>query len=290
MIALLHQISSGLIAGGIYASLALALVVIYQGTHHINFAQGEMAMFSTYLAWSLIQGGVPYWGAFVITVVVSFAIGILIERFIVRPAGSSSVLATVGVFVGLLIIINSIAGWLWDYTMRPFPSPFAEWSFLGTPFFSAHEAGAALVTALMLLLVWAFFRFTRLGLAMRAAAYNPTSSKLLGIGTEGMLALGWGLAASIGAVTGLMVAPSLYLDPNMMSGVLIYAFAGALLGGIANPWGAVMGSLIVGVLENLLGAYLIGTQLKLSFALVIIAGVLLLRPAGIFGKTITSRV
>lgn len=290
MIAFVHQVASGLVAGGIYASLALALVMIYQGTHHINFAQGEMAMFSTYVAWMLIQAGCPYWLAFAATLVASFGIGIGIERFIIRPAGGSSVLATVGVFIGLLIVINSLAGWLWDYTLRQFPSPFVEWKFMSSRFFSSHEAGAALVTSVLLALVYLFFQHTKLGLAMRAAAHNPTSSQLLGISTESMLALGWGLAAVIGAVTGMMVAPLIYLDPNMMSGVLIYAFAGALLGGISNPWGAVAGALIIGVMENLLGAYLISTQLKLTVALLVIVTVLIFRPAGIFGKVTGSRV
>ncbi|HYF07434.1 MAG TPA: branched-chain amino acid ABC transporter permease, partial [Acetobacteraceae bacterium] len=142
----------------------------------------------------------------------------------------------------------------------------------------------------VLALVFLFFRYTSLGLAMRAAAYNPASARLVGIRVGWMLALGWGLAAAIGAVAGMMVAPIVFLDPNMMLGILLYAFAGALLGGIDNPTGAVIGGFVVGVLENLAGAYVVGTELKLTVALAIIIGVLVLRPAGLFGRVVQSRV
>ena len=155
---------------------------------------------------------------------------------------------------------------------------------------SAHEAGAIGVTLVMVALLWAFFRFTPLGLAMRAAAYNPRSARLVGIRVGWMLALGWGLAAAIGAVAGMMVAPVVFLDPTMMTGILLYAFAGALIGGIDNPLGAVIGGFAVGVLENLAGAYVVGTELKLTVALAIIIGVLVVRPSGLLGRVVTSRV
>jgi branched-chain amino acid transport system permease protein len=142
----------------------------------------------------------------------------------------------------------------------------------------------------VLTLLWAFFRFTSLGLAMRAAAQNPGSSRLVGIRVAWMLALGWGLAAAIGAVAGMMVAPIVYLDPNMMAGVLLYAFAAALIGGIDSPGGAVIGGLLVGVLENVLGAYVVGNELKLGVALVLIIGVLLVKPSGLFGSVQVTRV
>jgi branched-chain amino acid transport system permease protein len=146
------------------------------------------------------------------------------------------------------------------------------------------------VTLALLILVFAFFRFTALGLAMRAVAQNPVSSQLVGIRTGWILALGWGLASVIGAVAGMMAAPIVYLDPNMMGGILLYAFAAALLGGLTSPLGAVIGGFVVGVLENLAGAYVVGTEIKLSVALVIIVGVLLLRPSGLFGRTVVTRV
>jgi branched-chain amino acid transport system permease protein len=288
MQAVLFQVLAGLATGGIYASLALALVMIYQATELVNFAQGEMAMFATYIAWSLINAGVPYWAAFLLTVVVAFVLGVLIERIIIRPVENAPVLAVVVVFIGLLVILNSIAGWIFSYTIKSFPSPFP--ASLGIRYMSPHQVGALLVTLVVLALLYVFFRFTPLGLAMRAAAQNPASSRLVGIRVGWMLALGWGLAAAVGAVAGMMVAPIVYLDPNMMSGILLYAFAAALLGGIDSPGGAVLGGLVVGVLENLLGAFVIGNELKLVVALVLIVGVLLVRPSGFFGSVQVSRV
>jgi branched-chain amino acid transport system permease protein len=286
----LHQVLSGLATGGIYASVALSLVMIYQATHLVNFAQGEMAMFSTYIAWSLINAGVPYWAAFFATVTIAFAAGVAIERVIIRPVEQAPVLAIVIVFIGLLVILNSLAGWIFTYTIKTFPSPFPEKPPFGNSYLSSQELGATGVTLLVLALVYAFFRFTPLGLAMRAAAQNPESSRLVGIRVGWMLALGWGLASAIGAIAGMMVAPIVYLDPNMMAGILLYAFAAAVLGGIDNPWGAVVGGFLVGVLENLAGAYAVGTDLKLSVALVIIIGVLLIKPSGLFGRVLVTRV
>ena len=286
---LLHQILSGLATGGIYASVALALVMIYQATHLVNFAQGEMAMFATYLAWALIQAGVPYWGAFAITVAAAFVLGVAIERIIVRPVENAPILVVVIVFIALLVIFNSLAGWIFSYTIKPFPSPFPAEPLFGNSYVSSHEIGSTAITLIVLLLLFVFFRFTPLGLAMRAAAQNPVSSRLVGIRVGWMLALGWGLASAIGAIAGMMIAPTVFLEPNMMGGVLLYAFAGALLGGIDSPGGAVLGGFIVGVLENVVGAY-VGTELKLTVALVLIIAVLVIRPSGMFGSVQVVRV
>jgi len=286
----IHQVVAGLATGGIYASVALALVMIYQATHHINFAQGELAMFATYISWSMINAGVPYWVAFFATIVIAFILGVLIERIIVRPVERGPVLTVVVVFIGLLVILNSMAGWIFSYTIKSFPSPFPKEPPFGLHFISSHELGAVGVTLVVLTLLFVFFRYTPLGLAMRAAAQNPDSSRLVGIRVGWMLALGWGLAAAIGSTAGMMVAPIVFLDPNMMSGILLYAFAAALVGGIDSPGGAVLGGFIVGVLENIVGAYLIGTELKLTVALVLIIGVLIVKPAGLFGKVIVTRV
>jgi branched-chain amino acid transport system permease protein len=290
MQALMHQVLSGLANGGIYASIALALVMIYQATHHVNFAQGEMAMFSTYVCWLLLQAGLPYWIGFVLTLAFAFVAGVAIERVIIRPVEQASVLTVVAVFIGLLLIINGLAGWLFSYTIKAFPSPFPSDAWYGSAYMSPHEVGMIFVTIVVLALVFAFFRFTPLGLAMRAAAQNPASSRLVGVRVGWMLALGWGLAGLIGSVAGMMAAPIVYLDPYMMSGILLYGFAAALLGGIDNPWGAVLGGPIVGVLENVAGAYLVGTELKLTVALVIIVGVLVVRPSGLFGRVLVTRV
>jgi branched-chain amino acid transport system permease protein len=286
--ALVLQVFAGLATGAIYASLALALVMIYQATHLVNFAQGEMAMFTTYIAWSLINAGIGYWQAFFLTLLIGFVLGVIVERVVIRPVEKAPVLAVVVVFIGLLIILNSIAGWIFTYTIKSFPSPFPGW--FGVRYLAPHQLGSIGVTLVVVLLLYLFFEFTPLGLAMRAAALNPVSSRLVGIRVGWMLALGWGLAAAVGAVAGMMVAPIIYLDPNMMGGVLLYAFAAALLGGIDSPGGAVFGGLIVGVLENVLGAFVIGNELKLVVALVLIVGVLLVRPSGLFGSVEVSRV
>ena len=286
---LIHQIFSGLASGGIYASVALALVMIYQATHHVNFAQGELAMFSTYIAWSLMQTGMGYWAAFFLTVGIAFVLGVAIERIIVRPVENAPILSVVIVFIGLLVIVNSLAGWIFSYTIKPFPSPFPAEPLFGNRYVSSHELGSMAITLVVLSILFVFFRFTPLGLAMRAAAQNPESSRLVGIRVGWMLALGWGLAGAIGAIAGMMVAPTVFLEPNMMSGILLYAFAAALVGGIDSPGGAVLGGFIVGVLENVVGAVL-GTELKLTVALVLIVGVLVVRPSGLFGKVHVTRV
>jgi len=288
MDAFLHQLLAGLANGGIYAALGLALVMIFQATHLINFAQGEQAMFSAYIALILIRAGVPYWGAFVIALVAAFVIGVAIERIVLRPFVRAPVLTVVVVFLGILFIINSLAGWLFTYNVQAFPSPFPTG--LGNRYLSGHEIGMLIVTLGTLAAVFAFFRFTTLGLAMRAAAQNPEASRLVGIRVGWMLAFGWGLAGAIGAIAAIMAAPIVYIEPNMMAGTLLYGFAAALLGGINNPWGAVIGGFIVGIIENIAGAYIVGTELKLSVALVIIVVVLVTRPAGLFGRSIVTRV
>lgn len=289
MNAFLSQVMAGLATGGIYASLALALVMIYRSTHHVNFAQGEMAMFSTFIASLLVQAGWPYWAAFFATVAIAFAMGAAIELTLIRRLRNAPVLAIVVVFVALLVILHSLAGWLFGYAIRPFPSPFGEAAVAGG-LLSPHQLGAIGITLLMLALVYAFFRYSSLGLQMRATAENPVSSRLVGVRVNRMLALGWGLAGAIGAVAGMMIAPVVFLDVHMMSGVLLYAFAAAVLGGVASAPGAVAGGFIVGVLENLLGTYVVGAELKLSVALVLIIVVLVAKPSGLFGKATVVRV
>ncbi len=290
---LLQQVVSGLATGGIYASLALALVMIYQATEIVNFAQGEMAMFTTYLAWSMLNAGAPYWLAFLATVALAFMGGLLIERIVIRPVEGKPILTLVIVCIGLLVILNSLAGWMFSYVIQPFPSPFPRTPLrIGKIVFGQHDLGVIAVTLVLLCLLYVFFRYTTLGLAMRAAAQNPVSSQLCGIRVGWMLGLGWGLAALVGSVAGMLVAPVIFLEPNMMGGILIYAFAGATLGGITSPVGAVVGGFLVGVIENLAGTYIpfIGTELKLTVALLIIVGCLLIRPSGLFGHTIVRRV
>lgn len=285
----LQQIISGLATGAIYASLALALVMIFQSTNHINFAQGEMALLSTYVAWTLIHAGMPWMAAFVVTVALSFAFGVAVERVVIRAFRDAPVFALIVVFMALFLGFNSMASWIWGFEIKSFDSPVQGLS-TGSALFSAHDVFILAVTLGMLLLIFCFFRFTKLGLAMRGAALNPVSASLVGIRVGWVLALGWGMAGALGAVSGMLVAPIVFLDPNTMLGILLYAFASAMLGGLNNPFGAVAGGLIFGVLENLVGTYVIGHELKLTFALFVVVGVLLVKPGGLFGKTITRRV
>jgi branched-chain amino acid transport system permease protein len=286
----LLQVFSGLASGSIYALVALALVMIYQSTHHINLAQGEMAMFATFIAWALIQAGVSYWVAFFLTVGIAFVGGLLVQRIFIKPVERAPVLNNVIVFVGLLVIFNAMAGWIFDHVVKSFDSPFPTQSPVLSAYVSGHQLGTVGVTLGVVVVVYAFFRFTPIGLAMRAAAQNPDSAALVGIRVSWMLALGWGLASAIGSVAGMMAAPVLFLDPNLMAGVLLYGFAAALLGGIDNAFGAIVGGLLVGVIENILGAYVIGNDLKLTVALVLIVGTLTLMPNGLFGKNVVTRV
>ena len=281
MEALLHQVFAGLASGAVYASLALALVMIYRVTHFVNFAQGELALCSTYVAWAMIERRRAVlarvrrdaracrsrWGSFV-------------ERVVIRPAMRAPALSVVIVFIGLMVILNSVAGWVFGYTTRAFPSPFPTEPLFGNHYLGSHELGVIGVTLAMLAVLYAFFRFTSLGLALRAVADNPESSRLVGIRVERMLALGWGLSAVVGAIAGMMIAPIVFLDPSMMAGVMLYAFAAALLGGIDSPGGAVVGGFTVGILENLVGTYVVGTELKLTTALALIVGVLDLPSCG----------
>ncbi len=287
---LLQQTLSGLATGAIYALMALAVVMIYQAIDHFNFAQGEMAMFSTFIAWQMLLWGFPFWLAFVVCIMVSFAGGLAIERIVFGPIRDAPVLSHIIVFIALFLIFNSLAGFIWEFTIKPFPSLFPSTMPFETTLISMHEVGMILVTLLLLGLIFVFFRFTPVGLAMRAAAASPDSARLVGISVKWMLALGWGLAAATGAVAGMLIAPVVFLEPNMMLGILLYGFAGAVVGGLTSPGGAVVGGFLMGVTENLAGTFLIGSELKLTFALTIIVAVLLVRPAGLFGRVVVSRV
>jgi branched-chain amino acid transport system permease protein len=286
----LSQVLAGLSTGGIYACMALAIVMIYQAIDHLNFAQGEMAMFSTFIAWQLLQWGLPYWLTFFLVIAISFVGGVLIERIVFKPLKKAPVLSHVAVFIALFAILNSSAGFIWDFTIKSFPTPFGTKPLLGA-LISSHDAGMISVTIILLLLLYAFFRYTRVGLAMRATAANPESARLVGIKVGWMIALGWGMAAAIGAVAGMMIAPVVFLEPNMMVSILFYGFAGAVVGGLTSPFGAVVGGFSVGILENLAGFIpSVGQELKLTIALALIVAVLTVRPQGLFGRVVVTRV
>jgi branched-chain amino acid transport system permease protein len=287
-----QQVVSGLANGAIYALMALAVVMIYQTIHHLNFAQGEMAMFSTFIAWQMLAWGLPYWIAFIITIAVSFAGGFLIERVIFKPIHNAPVLSYIVAFIALFAIFNSLAGFIWEFTIKPFPTPFGKAPLLESGLLSMHQAGMIGVSVLLVVFLYLFFRYTRVGLAMRAAAENPESARLVGVRVGWTTALGWGMAAAIGAVAGLLIAPIVFLEPNMMLIILLYGFAGAVLGGLTNPAGAVFGGFTVGIVEALAGTYIpeIGNELKQPIALFMIVLVLVFKPTGLFGRKVVQRV
>lgn len=282
----------GVATGSIYAAVGLALVLIFRSTGIVNFAQGEMAMFSTFIAWGLYEGGVPLGLALVTTLALSFVAGMVIERGLIRHFEGGDVLTLVIVTLGLFILLNSLAGWIWGFGNRGFPSLFSEDSLtVGGVRLSVESLGIVAVLLVVVGLLFLLFQRTRLGLAMRAAALDPGASALVGVRVGHMLMLGWGLAAALGALAGILVAPRLFLDVNLMGGVLIYAFAAAALGGFDSPVGAVVGGWIIGVSETLAGTYVdfIGSDLKILVPLAIIFAVLLVRPAGLFGTSEVAR-
>jgi branched-chain amino acid transport system permease protein len=289
-----QQVVAGLSSGGTYALLAVALVLIYRATGVVNFAQGEMAMFSTFIAWTLTDHGLGYWPAFAVTVAASLLGGVALERVTIRPVERASVLTVAILTIGLFFLFNGAAFWIWSPEVKSMPSPFSTRPIhIAGVAFSIADLGIIAVSLGAVLLLWAFFRFTKLGLAMRAAALNPDSSRLVGVRVSWTIALGWGLAAALGAVAGLLAAPGLgSFDQNFMQPILLYAFAGAVLGGIDSALGAVVGSLLLGVFLNLIGTYVswVGTDLRQPAALAVILGVLLVRPAGLFGRAEARRV
>jgi branched-chain amino acid transport system permease protein len=292
----LDRLFLGLQQGAIYASLAMALVLIYRATGVVNFAQGEMALFSTYLTWQFWDWGLPIFAAIGVSMALSFVGGAAIERLLIRPVGDVHVnpLAIVIVTIGLLLALNALAGWIWGTDGRTFPKIFGNGSVdLGPASISYQAIGVLLVLAAEVVLLFLLFQKTKLGLAMRAVTSNSESASLVGVRVGRVLMFGWGLAAAVGALAGAMYASELAtLDLNIMFQLLIYAFAAATLGGFDSPLGAVVGGLIVGVVTVLVGGYVdfVGEDLKLAAAFVLILIVLIVRPQGLFGKKQVKRV
>lgn len=288
-----QQTVAGLAQGVIFSSLALSLVLIYRATEVINFAQGEMAMATTYIAYQLTLWGVPYWAAFFLTLGIAFVFGVVVQLVVIRPV-QHSVIAVVIVTIGLFILIDGVVGWIWGADLKFMAAPFGKTTYhVGDVTVARQDVGTLIVSILSVVVLWALFKFTRLGLAMRAAALRPASAALVGIRVNWMLAIGWGLAAVLGAIAGLMTEPAQFvLQPTMMQAVLLYAFAAAVLGGLESPAGAVIGGLALGVFLNLVGQYVgfATSELRLPIAFAVLLGVLLLKPTGIFGHKKVRRV
>src|SRR3954454_16381503 len=266
----IQQIVSGLASGGIYGLLALAIVLIHRSTGVINFAQGEMATLSAFVCWTLMSHGWAFWPAFGATLLLSFAGGLALEAVVIRPVQGGPLLGIVILTIGLLIAFNGLDTWIWGGAPKQFHGPFSTAPIrVGGVAFSKQDLGVIAVAFVAVALVGFLFTRTRLGLGLRAAAVNPVEARLVGVRVRSMLALGWGLAAVLGAIAGVMAAPSLFLEPNMMQTVLLYAFAAAVLGGMSSPVGAVVGGLVLGVLLNLVGTYVqcVGGELRLAVAL-----------------------
>jgi branched-chain amino acid transport system permease protein len=291
----------GLAIGSVYGGLALALVLIYRATHVINFAQGELALLTTYIAYQLMVWGLSYWVAFATTLVIAFVLGTVLHVTLIRPVQHRSVIATVIVTVGLFILIDGIVNWVWGGAFKFMQRPFGNASFdVGGVTIPHLYVGMIVVVFASAVLVWALFRFTKLGLGMRAAALRPAAAALVGVRVDTMLAIGWGLAAVLGAVAGLMAEPSqLFLSPTLMQTILVYAFAAAVLGGLESPAGALVGGLAIGVFLSLMvgyeqrihiGGLHMGPELETPLAFAVILLILLVKPSGLFGRREVRRV
>ena len=282
---------SGLALGSIYALLGLALVLVHKATDVINFAQGEMAMFTTFIAYSLLARlGVPLPVVFVLAFAIGGLLGAAGQRLFVHPLAGGPPINILIATIGLWIVFNNLAGWIWGYDPLRFPSLLpAEAIDVSGLRISPNSLATIGVGFGIMALLFLFFEYTREGTAMRAASMNRWAAQLMGIRVDRAATLSWALAAGIAAVAGLLVAPTTFLDFQMMVSVLLKAFAGAILGGFNSLPGAVLGGLVIGVLENLFGAY-VSTAFKDSFSLLVIIAVLMVRPSGLFSLGGTKKV
>ena len=288
-----QQIVDGITAGSIYAALALALVLVYRSTGLVNFAQGQMAVVSVYIGWSLVEAGLPVWLAVLLTLLISLVIGALTERLLIRRFEGQEPLVAIVATVAVLICFNGLINLVWGGSVRAFPSLFPDdvVSFLGARA-TWGDVGTVAVLVGTVVILQLFFLRTRLGLALRTAADNPSSARLLGLPVGSLLLVGWGLAALLGGLAGCLVAPSVPLQPNMMDTILVYALAAAVLGGLDSPLGAVVAAWLIGIVETVAGANIdiIGSDLRIAVPLVLLALILLVRPQGLFGHRDVERL
>jgi branched-chain amino acid transport system permease protein len=289
----IQTLVGGLSSGTLYGGLALALVMIFRSTGVVNFAQGELAMISAFLCLTFFNMGLPVGAAIAVGVLVSFVMGVVVERVFIRPVSKRGPQAASAVTLGLFLGVDGVAGWIWGQSPRVFPSLFPERSVsVGGVRLSVSSVGVAALLLAVVGVVFLFFERTRLGLMMRAAASNGASAALSGVPVSRLLMLGWGIAAAIGALVGALIAPSVFVSPSMMGSVFVYALASAALGGLASPIGALVGGWIIGVAESLVTQYVtfIGTDLIIVVPLVAIFAVLSFRPAGLLGRREVVRV
>jgi branched-chain amino acid transport system permease protein len=289
----IQLVIDGLSAGSIYAALALAIVLVNQATGLINFAQGAMAVLAAYFAYSFLQLGIPLVLAILLSILASFVLGAIIERFLMRRFEQGDPDTAVVVTIGLLTLITGLCGWIWSYNNLQFPSlfPLESVNILGAVV-GIRSIGTTLVIVGIMILLQLLFIGTKLGLALRAVAVNPQSAAFSGLPVGRLLMVGWGLAAGLGAIAGALIAPQLTLTPGMMDSALVYALAAVILGGMSSPIGVVVAAWLIGVLENLAAVYVpfIGYDLKIAVPFILIFIVLLVRPQGLFGRKEVVRV
>jgi branched-chain amino acid transport system permease protein len=296
MTVFVQQVVDGLANGAGFAFIALALSLVFRASSAANFAQAEMATLAAFVALALNQAGLPLVWAALIAIVASFVVGAVIQQGLIRKIDSVSFdghMAILLITLGLFLFINGAMGYAWGYDTKQFPSLVGDERFvLGGVHFSSADLLIAGTLALVCLLLFLLFQYTRLGLAMRATSESQESSALLGINVQSTLLIAWGLAAALGAVAAILVAPRLFLEPNMMAGSLLFGFAGAVLGGLDSVLGAVIGGLIIGVVTNLAATYVsfIGADLSVVVPFVVIALVLYFRPEGLLGSQKVVRV
>ena len=284
---------TGLTEGMVYAAFALALVLIWRSTRIVNFAQGSMAAATTFIALALIQAGQSYWVALVVALVSGFVLGAVVERVVIRPVEGGPELNAVIVALGLFVAIQAGIAIVFGSSFQSFPTPFGLEGFrVGddrialTPA-SLYVIGSVLVV--MALLV-ALFRFTRVGLAMRASAFGQEVARLLGVKVGRMLTLGWALAAVVGSLAGLLIAGGEFVYPAYMDSLIVFGFVAAILGGLDSPVGAIVGGLVLGLALSYVSGYVErGSALVNVAALVILMVVLLVRPGGIFASSTARR-
>ena len=282
---------SGLALGSIYALLALSLVLINKATDVVNFAQGEMAMFGTFICfWLLSKTGMPLVVVLILAVPIGALLGMSTERIAMRPLQAAPPVNALIATIGLWMIFHHLAGWIWGYDPVRFPSLFSPEP---VDVFGARIAqnsiGIIGVSLVVMVMLYLFFEHTRTGIAMRAASMNRRAAQLMGVDVGRVALIAWALATAIAVVSGFLVAPLTFLDFEMMFAVLLKAFAGAILGGFNSLPGAVVGCLVIGVLENLFAAY-VSTAFKDTFAFGIIIAVLMFRPQGLFTRQIAKKV